>query len=1072
MSSTRKIVQSSKAKKVLEETASQNSEQTHSNLIVLKHFYIRPRRRLKVQSRRRKFEEFDQIFKEEIIEEEPVERKPLSEFNLKYERDDFDEEEKHPVNQVIKVKAENYISEDLLPDIVKYETEAVKTELEIDISYEDVKTDIGGDLNENEFDSKECTIIKSDESPAGNRSPELETGTEILLHKTEDSAERTVKIEKATENSRSTESRSQCKQLDLTFKEEDIEEVSIDRKLIYESNESDEDEKHLVNQIVKVEDENYPTLFGDLLPNIDYETNRVKTEYEIDDSYEDVKTETCGEELNENKFDLEEYTFSKVERSHDEEIEPNASLEFIAGYVDNIHSHTSTSQDNFLPKDHEENPREGQFSQKPNIKDHEEGHTKYEVKRPFQCDLCPKSFILKKMLILHRYTHTREIFLKCKYCSEYYTRSAILTHMEIHDCFEMATKNNVLESVREDDFIEYFLFPPINIEDEKEQEVLISTVLEKANKIVQKFSRDYLWHKDEFKLIPRTSISNSLGFIEGDKETLPPHLYGVSHYGDNIEDEWFMVFILQQLTKDIDGSIARVHDVDGEFLLIEAADYLPTWANPDTCENRVYLYNGNVHLIPVVSPEDAELTMTDALSIIRADPSKTLACPNIQNSIKNKVNNYPEKITDNLHHATIYVPVAIAGLLNAKPNLIAPAIHSFCNRDAVDLKSCRAMKYFPPENRVKRRVAFTKCLYAMLKHSKYTPDRRTGWNLPPQNSPDFRAHSLGVKVACGFEILAAQAKPSAEIDSDRGWHNYLKSLKDKGYFKDLLEHSVGYNNLLNKAKEYYINHRDTMHYSPAIGQEILDMTRNLDCDAEQLRKEEGNLPKDDDDSWLEISPEELDKMLQEKYGQKKIFNVNNNTDPTSLTEKISTFLNHVSDLDGAEFPDQNDSPVRPPRRKNKSKVSFSQDAKTSQQTTNNKINFDPNSFACAVQNILNFSIPDDDSWDLDSDSDMSEYEEDNCVKNPSYEDVKTKMQQYMDEMDKELAGTTIGESFEKKNGDSFDDIESFKPVDIDVNALKNMLESYKSQMGEAGPSSNLLGPMGVNLDAKEDMDMA
>jgi len=33
--------------------------------------------------------------------------------------------------------------------------------------------------------------------------------------------------------------------------------------------------------------------------------------------------------------------------------------------------------------------------------------------------------------------------------------------------------------------------------------------------------------------------------------------------------------------------VGRVCDNDGEFLLIEAADYLPKWLNPDTAENRV-----------------------------------------------------------------------------------------------------------------------------------------------------------------------------------------------------------------------------------------------------------------------------------------------------------------------------------------------------------------------------------------------------------------------------------------------------------------------------------------------------
>lgn len=47
--------------------------------------------------------------------------------------------------------------------------------------------------------------------------------------------------------------------------------------------------------------------------------------------------------------------------------------------------------------------------------------------------------------------------------------------------------------------------------------------------------------------------------------------------------------------------------------------------------------------------------------------------------------------------------------------------------------------------------------------------------------------------------------------------------------------------------------------------------------------------------------------------------------------------------------------------------------------------------------------------------------------------------------------------------DSFSDIESFKPVDIDMNALKNILQSYEEEMGGAGPASTMLGPMGVSL---------
>lgn len=625
-----------------------------------------------------------------------------------------------------------------------------------------------------------------------------------------------------------------------------------------------------------------------------------------------------------------------------------------------------------------------------------------------------------------------------------------------------STKKNILECVREDDFVEYYLFPKINYEENGNEEIVLTTLLNKINEFVKDLIKDYLWHKDPFKLTVRPSITNILSSIEGQKEYLPPHLYGISHYGDNIEDEWFMVYILREITKKFSGLIGKIHDVDEEFLLIEAANYLPNWASPETCNNRVYLCDGVIHLIEPNTKSNDEITISEALTHLRNN-SNTAASTEIQSAINKKISMYSHNLNANFYNCTVYVPIGVATLLKQCPNLVAPAVQAFCNRDSIDMKACKAMKYFPPENRVYTRIKFTKCLYAMLTHSKYVPDRRTGWNLPPINSPQYKSHSLGVKLACGFEILAAQAKPSADIETDKGWHNYLNSLKEKNYFNELMEGSKGYNELLNKAKEYYINHRDSMQYSPLIGQEILQLIKTSNSDYDEFKNNESNLPVDDDDSWLNVSPEELDKLLEETYGQKKFVKVNN-MNASGFTEKVVQFLEHVSDIDGAEFP-----PERPPRKHEKSKsVSFTPDTKENASKPA-KVNFDPNGFACAVQNILNFVIPEDDSWDMESGSDMSEYEDDNYVKEESYEEVKTKMQQYMEEMDRELASTTIGESFEKKNGDGFDDIESFQPVDIDVNALKNILESYKSQLGEAGPSSNMLGPMGIHLDAKNDI---
>lgn len=65
------------------------------------------------------------------------------------------------------------------------------------------------------------------------------------------------------------------------------------------------------------------------------------------------------------------------------------------------------------------------------------------------------------------------------------------------------------------------------------------------------------------------------------------HLRGLTNYGDSVEDEWLIVHILRELTKQFPDLWVKVVDTDGEFLLIEAANALPRWLNPEIADNRV-----------------------------------------------------------------------------------------------------------------------------------------------------------------------------------------------------------------------------------------------------------------------------------------------------------------------------------------------------------------------------------------------------------------------------------------------------------------------------------------------------
>lgn len=162
-----------------------------------------------------------------------------------------------------------------------------------------------------------------------------------------------------------------------------------------------------------------------------------------------------------------------------------------------------------------------------------------------------------------------------------------------------------LEIVRSDDFVEYFLFPNIGEVSEGEEDDILCETLQQIDAIAKSYAANYIWHKDSFALKKRNRNSHLLNpesqgesckrrFIDWFRnlfcdvlDQLPAHLHGITYFGDNIQDEWFIVSLLMHLTREVAGLIVRVCDSDGEFLLIEAADHLPEWANPEACEQRV-----------------------------------------------------------------------------------------------------------------------------------------------------------------------------------------------------------------------------------------------------------------------------------------------------------------------------------------------------------------------------------------------------------------------------------------------------------------------------------------------------
>jgi len=711
---------------------------------------------------------------------------------------------------------------------------------------------------------------------------------------------------------------------------------------------------------------------------------------------------------------------------------------------------------------------------------------------------------------------------------------------------------------------------------------------------------NYIWQSEPFnlKVVSRQSTPK-----HSSDSVLDSWIEGCTHYGDNIEDEWFIIFLLKQLTKIDPNLVVRVQDDDGDFLLIEAADHLPRWLSqyPDAGRNRVFLYNGKIHIIPKRReplPHGVP-SIPDALKVIRSSRYDTKAPREIQDVIDTRLRKYPANIRKMQHMTRVYIPAAVASILTYDPLLITSAVRAFFYRDSImDSKACRVMKNFPPESRVMRNVVMTRCQYAQLMARDFVPDRKIGWEIPSQtlNPTAYRRYDLGAKIACGFEILVSAAERASradvesfdrvrkvDLDHDYRWKRFIQCLYLNGYFKDLVKGSREYNDRLKRAKRYFVNHvldmtsgdgalgesaeddtidSETVNFSSNIemGLRVKKIFKSLEVDYEKLRREEEYLTPEDSDHWMRVTPRDLDAFLRDKFLSSTNSNLGDIRE--SVPKALSKFVAMESGMDGVDvgvFPSRLGGQQKLVKEK-ASDLSFGlarpttgmstatsatamkspspdviSNGNRSQSPMKVEEGFDADKFVSALKSVLYLKVPSDPeisssdmsdysdeddgsptSSSLDSDEDMPGGRRDELrfldnqrnirSASPSktatpMKSVKEKasnekddhhieeddrdMREYMKEMDRQLASTTIGQSFEKKldrlktklppcplakfedEDEEEEESDLLKEVDVEYNALKNILQSCKEQQGRPGPSSTLLRSMGVFVPSSQ-----
>ena len=164
---------------------------------------------------------------------------------------------------------------------------------------------------------------------------------------------------------------------------------------------------------------------------------------------------------------------------------------------------------------------------------------------------------------------------------------------------EGTTLSDVLRCENQDDFVEYFIFPttiseilekpngngctvdesqgrdvqqngsdkkfncgngvdkngepePTNLQEES-QILRFNELFLTINASVLNLIGDYIWQKEPFVL--RKILSS--GGSKGEQNAGVPYFHGLTRYAENVEDEWFIVYILLKLTEQFPDIIIR-----------------------------------------------------------------------------------------------------------------------------------------------------------------------------------------------------------------------------------------------------------------------------------------------------------------------------------------------------------------------------------------------------------------------------------------------------------------------------------------------------------------------------------
>lgn len=638
-----------------------------------------------------------------------------------------------------------------------------------------------------------------------------------------------------------------------------------------------------------------------------------------------------------------------------------------------------------------------------------------------------------------------------------------------------------------EDVVEYMIFVIDSKLSDIQTRERLQAFQRALNTLEKKFLKEYIWQRDSFKL----------ELVREEQQWL---LRGRTNYGDSVADEWLIVYLLRELSKEFRDAWIRIYDSDGEFLLIEAANALPKWLNPEVAENRVWINNHRLLIVPLGKEEaPAPLKQSQALHIIDVIPARPQHYPKVEKEAFHRLNGYPAAISENQHHATLPLPRKVAHILHANPSYISPVVEAFYLRDPISIRLLQPDKsktalVFPPEDFISVSVRFTKVLYAQLlgQHWEAPPPWDAALEEVIKAGNPSEKSEIGLKITAGMQMLLshslyASRKPTREIallledlesgddtlptdaemaewprrEDDEGWLNidfteFEKELEGKGSgSKDAFGDKNAQENLKKMVERFNSFLADNEAGAEGADGNFDPMDHDDDSDAD------GRGWDDPEDSTSEASDNEPPNTIKDKG------NAPSSTIPKPRpTIPASEATLHFDDA----TPTQEDSSDSDVDSDADAEFAEYERAHTSYMT-----------LSAAEKALLT-----DDARALALAQDAEQEEDDEIQKLTAAMEKELFSHGALDVNPKSgrkhgvglLGDGKVGSKAKGKGRARFDDVEEDEEdgdedededvLDEDYNLAENMLAAFKGQAGMAGPAGNMMKLMGVQFPRDAD----